>query len=90
MLAVLPDDRLAAVAGLPVDEVRPGERVYFLVGPGRVVTGVVLTSAKRNLHVRYDPPPAGTRPPDVDDVAAYVPPKPAAPSRPPAPPRATP
>src|SRR5690242_15947563 len=81
--AVLPQNQLAAVGDLPVDQFRRGDTITFLVGRNQYVNGTIVAIRNGNLHVKYDAP-AGGRDPQVGDAAVSVAAGPAIPMPPPA------
>jgi hypothetical protein len=74
VIAVLPEESLAAVAELDASRFRPGDSVQFFgtedveLGFGRVVQ--VLSNA---IHVRYDAPTDQRRAPVVGDLVIWFP-----------------
>ncbi len=67
--AVRPQDRLAAVTGIPVDQCRPADTVVFYAGDQIVDAGEIERIVNGNLHIKYNTPGAGERAPQVGDVA---------------------
>ncbi|MCY2951034.1 MAG: hypothetical protein NTU53_03540 [Planctomycetota bacterium] len=70
VIAVLPDQHLALVADLPVQEFKIGQILCFVGGDAvNTGTGVVVHIGPDALHVRYEEPQPGGRPPAVGDLA---------------------
>lgn len=70
VIAILPEERLIAVGDLPIQDFKPGQVLSFIGGePEPVGAGVVVSIVRDTLHVRYEPPPPGGRPPAVGDLA---------------------
>lgn len=69
VIATLPEDRLAAVADVPVGQFAQGDAVTFIGAEGALVSGEVVAVVRNTLHVRYASPAAGQRTPVVGDLA---------------------
>jgi len=68
VVAVLPDKRLAAVSGIPVQRVKVGQHVSFMGNEGFLTGGEVVTTVDEWVHVKWEPPPATGRAPIVGDL----------------------
>jgi len=73
VIAAVPEDRLVAVGDVPVKEFTVGELLMFVDSDQNpLVSGTVTQITGDALHVRYDPPAAGRRVPNVGDLAVKV------------------
>jgi hypothetical protein len=67
---VLPDERLAAVRDVPVDQFRAGMILSLIdTGQNLLTHAKVVRIVNDSLHVMYDAPPPGTRVPRTGDLA---------------------
>ena len=70
VIAVLPDERMASIGEINVQEFQRGEAIQILGAEDQpVATGVVLSIVNDTLHVRYTPVGEGGRRPYVGDLA---------------------
>jgi hypothetical protein len=70
VLAILPNDRLASVGNVPVQDFKTGDVLTFLGGETNpLADGEVVAIVKDTLHVRYRLSPNSPRAPEVGDVA---------------------
>jgi len=68
--AVLPQERMAAVTGLPLKDFQKGDLLIFVGGDQTPIPhAVILNIVADALHVRYQQPAPGDRPPAVGDLA---------------------
>jgi hypothetical protein len=71
----MPQVQLVAVGDVPLDQFRRGDVVAFInLDEQPVDTGVVFDIQPHILAVKYDPPAANGRAPQVGDVMVHVPP----------------
>ncbi|MGE5611587.1 MAG: hypothetical protein ACM359_20220 [Bacillota bacterium] len=72
VIAVMPESRLVAVGDVPVQQFHKGDILMFLGGDSTSVgAGTVVNVLPDALHVRYEEPPVGGRPPAVGDLAIH-------------------
>ena len=68
--ALLPEEHLALVGDVPVRDFAEGQVVTFAGGNDVAIgNGVVVRISKDALHVRYEDPAPGARPPAGGDLA---------------------
>ena len=68
--AVLPQERLAMIGNVPVQQFKEGDVVTFMGGNEvSIGNGIVIRVGADTLQVRYEPPPPGGRPPAMGDLA---------------------
>ena len=74
VVEVLESASLAAVEGMPVDQVDEGDLIAFVDTDNRpLVSGTVIRRAGDQVHVRYVTPRPERRPPRVGDLAVHLP-----------------
>jgi hypothetical protein len=67
--AVLPDQRLAAVSNVPLNDFKVGDVITFVDANGKILdNGMVKAIGKNSLHVLYDAPGPGQFAPRVGDL----------------------
>lgn len=70
VIAVLPDERMASIGDINVQEFQRGEPIQILGAEDQpVATAVILSIVNDTLHVRYTPVGEGGRRPYVGDLA---------------------
>jgi hypothetical protein len=70
VIAVLPDERMASIGEINVQEFQRGQAIQILGAEDQpVATAVVLSIVNDTLHVRYTPVGQGGRQPYVGDLA---------------------
>jgi hypothetical protein len=70
VIAVLPDERMASIGEINVQEFQRGQTIQIIGADDQpVASGVVLNIVNDTLHVRYNPVGEGGRRPYVGDIA---------------------
>lgn len=70
VIAVLPDERMASIGEINVQEFQRGQAIQIIGADDQpVASGVVLSIVNDTLHVRYNPVGEGGRRPYVGDLA---------------------
>lgn len=69
---VLPDERLASVRDIPVQQFKEGDIVSFMGNEGYLTSGQVVRIVDGSLHVKWFTPPPGGRAPIVGDLCGRL------------------
>ena len=69
VVAIRPEDHLLAAGDVPVADFKQGDAVVILGSSQQeITTGDVVSMGKTWLHVHYNDPASGQRPPQLGDI----------------------